>query len=167
MVGTNFSTARKIPKVTTKKSAPTTTNFAKGIYTYKPNDTMDFDEIYLAQNARFDRIGEYKTRRGLDKLCEPIGKTKTQDTYSLDYTMVNVANVSLSITSADPIYSINLTVAATNTTDYGVLELSLLDANNEVVATSCAQNLSTTPTDLEFIFKNARHWFSSVLGGLR
>ena len=58
MAGTNFSRALKVPKrVTTSKSAPTTTNFAKGIFTYKPNDTMDYDEIYLAQNARFDRIG--------------------------------------------------------------------------------------------------------------
>jgi hypothetical protein len=153
---TNFSKARIIPtKVSTSKSAPTTTNFAKGIYTYKPNDTMDFDEIYLAQNARFDRIGEYKTRHGLAKLCEPIGKSKDADTYSVSYTMVNATNVSLAITSANPIYSICLTVAADNATDYGVLQLSLLDANNDVVATSCAQNLSTTPTDTEFVFKDA------------
>lgn len=153
MAVSNFSKARKIPSVTTRKSAPSTTNFAKGIYTYKPNDTMDFDEIYLAQNARFDRIGEYKTRRGLAKLCEPIGKSKTADTYSGDYTMVPVEDAELTISSADPIYSINLTLAATNATDYGVLQLSLLDANNDVVAVSCAQNLSTTPTDVEFTFK--------------
>ena len=71
MAGTNFSRALKIPaKVTTNKSAPTTTNFAKGIFTYKPNDTMDYDEIYLAQNARFDRIGEYITRRGINKMSQ-------------------------------------------------------------------------------------------------
>lgn len=156
MVGTNFSKARSIPSgATTRKSAPSTTNFAKGIYTYKPNDTMDFDEIYLAQNARFDRIGEYKTRRGIAALCEPLGKAKTQDTYSGAYTMKNANAVSLSITSADPIYSINLTVAASNATDYGVLQISLLDANNDVVATSCAENLTTTPTDTEFVFKDA------------
>lgn len=156
MAVSNFSKARKIPtKVSTKKSAPTTTNFAKGIFTYKPNDTMDFDEIYLAQNARFDRIGEYKTRRGLAKLCEPIGKTKTQDTYSGSYNMKNVESANLTITSADPIYSLKLTVATTNSTDYGVLQVSLLDTNDEVVATSCAKGLTTTPTDTEFIFKDA------------
>lgn len=155
MVGSNFARIKPIPKVSTKKSSPITTNFAKGIFTYKPNDTMDFDEIYLAQNARFDRIGEYKTRRGLAKLCEPIGKTKTQDTYSLSYTMKKAKNTELTITSADPIYSINLTVATTNSTDYGVLQISLLDANNDVVATSCAKDLTTTPTDTEFIFKDA------------
>ena len=155
MAVSNFSKARKIPSATTRKSAPTTTNFSKGIFTYKPNDTMDFDEIYLAQNARFDRIGEYKTRRGLAKMCEPIGKTKAQDTYDLNYTMVNVTNVSLSITSADPIYSINLTVATSNATDYGVLQAVLLDSEDNVVATSCAKELTTTPADTEFIFKDA------------
>ena len=156
MTVTNFSKARAIPsKATTKKSSPTTTNFAKGIFTYKPNDTMNFDEIYLAQNARFDRIGEYKTRRGIAKMCEPIGKTKAQDTYSVTYTMKKATNTHLAITSANPIYSIFLTVAASNATDYGVLQISLLDANNDVVATSCAQNLTTTPTSTEFVFKDA------------
>lgn len=156
MAVSNFSKAKAIPaKVTTRKSSPTTTNFAKGIYTYKPNDTMDFDEIYLAQNARFDRIGEYKTRRGITQLCEPIGKTKTTDTYSGNYTMVDATEATLTITSADPIYSINLTVATTNATDYGVLQVILLDDDDEVVAISCAQDLTTTPEDTEFIFKDA------------
>lgn len=155
MAVTNFSKAKTIPSLSTKKSAPTTTNFSKGIYTYKPNDAMDFDEIYLAQNARFERIGEYKTRRGLKKLCEPIGKTKAQDTYSSSYTMEKVGQTRLSVTSSDPIYSINLTVAAENSTDYGVLQMSLLDSNDEVVAVSCVEGLTTTPADTEFVFKDA------------
>ena len=155
MAGTRFSKARPIPSVSTRKSSPTTTNFAKGIYTYKPNDTMDFDEIYLAQNARFDRIGEYKTRRGIAKMCEPIGKAKTQDTYSGVYTMVDVNETELTITSGSPVYSLNLTVAASNATDYGVLQATLLNNDGEVVGTSCAQNLTTTPADTEFIFRDA------------
>ena len=155
MVLTNFSKAKTVPaSTTTKKSAPSTTNFAKGIFTYKPNDTMDYDEIYLAQNARFDRIGEYKTRRGLDKMCEPIGKTTAFSNYDPSYDMVNAADIEATISSEDPIYSINLTVAASNATDYGVLVLALLDGDGNVVATSCAQNLTTTPTDTEFIFKD-------------
>lgn len=155
MTVTNFSKAKKIPSATTRKSAPTTTNFAKGIYTYKPNDTMDLDEVYLAQNARFDRIGEYKTRHGLAKLSEPIGKSIVTNTYSISYTMVNVSDTSLSLSTSSPIYSINLTVAASNATDYGVLQATLLDNDNNVVATSCIKNLGTTPTDTEFVFKDA------------
>ena len=155
MAVTNFSKAKKIPNVTTKKSSPTTTNFAKGIYTYKPNDTMDFDEIYLAQNARFDRIGEYKTRRGITKLCEPIGKTVASSNYTTTYDMVDATTVSQSITVTDPLYSINLTVATSDDTNYGVLQLLLVDSEDNLVATSCANGLTTTPADTEFIFKDA------------
>lgn len=152
----NFSKAKNIPsKVTTRKTSPTTTNFAKGIYTYKPNDTMNLDEVYLAQNARFDRIGEYQTRHGLASMCEPIGKTIDTNTYNLTYTMVDVKKASLSFTATVPVYSLNLTVAATNATDYGVLQAVLLDENDDVVATSCAKGLTTTPADTEFVFKEA------------
>lgn len=156
MTVTNFSKAKTIPHdVTTRKSAPSTTNFAKGIYTYKPNDTMDYDEIYLAQNARFERIGEYITRRGIKELCEPIGKAVTQNYYSLNYDMVDADTIEKTISANNYIYSINLTVAASNETDYGVIQLSLLDSDDNVVAISCAQNITTSPTDHEFIFKGA------------
>ena len=69
----NFSRQKKIPSITTRKSSPMTTNFAKGIYTYKPNDTMGLDELRLAQDARFDRVGEYGTRLGYKRLSTPIG----------------------------------------------------------------------------------------------
>jgi hypothetical protein len=63
-IKSNF-TRRNVPNVGTRKSAPTTTNFAKGVATYKPNDMMGTDELRLAQDARFDRVGEYATRTGL------------------------------------------------------------------------------------------------------
>lgn len=155
MVQTRFSKARAIPSISTRKSSPTTTNFAKGIYTYKPNDTMNYDEIYLAQNARFDRIGEYMTRRGLNKLSEPLGKSTIFDNYSDQYTMSSVVGVSQDISSSSPIYSINLTVAATDGASYGVMQAVLSDTNDEVVAISCVKSVPTTPTDVEFIFKDA------------
>lgn len=155
MTVTNFSKKRTIPTITTRKSAPSTTNFAKGIYTYKPNDTMEYDEANLAQNARFDRIGEYKTRQGIKAMCEPIGKTTVVNTYSGVYNMVDVADVALAISSEDPIYSIELTVSASNATDSGVLQATLIDDDDNVVAVSCNQNISTTPESREFIFKDA------------
>lgn len=155
MVFTRFSKARPIPSASTRKSSPTTTNFAKGIYTYKPNDTMDYDEIYLAQNARFDRIGEYVTRRGLNKLSEPLGKTTVSSNYSSNYSMQDVSGINQDISSNSPIYSINMTVAASNNTDYGVLQAVLTNSNDEVVAISCAKSVPTTPTDTEFVFKDA------------
>lgn len=80
-VKSNFI-GRNIPSLSTRKSAPVTTNFAKGIYTYRPNDTMDSTEIRLAQDARFDRVGEYGTRLGYKMLMEPMGKVITYDNRS-------------------------------------------------------------------------------------
>ena len=74
VVKSNF-TGRRIPNLSTAKSKPVTTNFARGIYTYKPNDTMTPEEVRLAQDARFDRVGEYGTRLGYKQLTEAIGKT--------------------------------------------------------------------------------------------
>lgn len=69
---------RNVPNIGTKRSQPVTTNFAKGVYTYKPNDTMGLDELRLAQDARFDRVGEYGTRKGLKALSSNIiGLTAT------------------------------------------------------------------------------------------
>ena len=72
-MGYSRFTGHSIPNVSTRKTSPFTTNFAKGIYTYKPNDTMSDTEIRLAQDARFDRVGEYGTRPGYKQLSEPIG----------------------------------------------------------------------------------------------
>lgn len=163
MTISNFAKIKSIPsRVSTRKSSPSTTNFAKGIFTYKPNDTMDFDEIYLAQNARFDRIGEYKTRRGIAKLCEPIGKTKTQDTFPLDPTIFSwkrSETTSATIISADPIYSIvmQISVPTPIKNEYGILRLNLLDSDGNIVSSSCAKDFSSTmlQSDMEFIFSNA------------
>lgn len=71
-------TGRSIPNISTRKSSPITNNFAGGVYTYKPNDLMKDYELRLAQNARFDRVGEYGTRKGTTALsANIIGLTAT------------------------------------------------------------------------------------------
>ena len=101
-VKSNFI-GRGIPKLSTKKSEPVTTNFAKGIYTYKPNDTMDSTEIRLAQDARFDRVGEYGTRLGYKQLTQPIGYTQYADTSSggSDQVRLSLANAVSYTATAD------------------------------------------------------------------
>lgn len=154
MAGTNFSKARRIPSITTRKSAPSTTNFAKGIYTYKPNDAMDFDEIYLAQNARFDRIGEYKTRRGLDKFIDPIGSTIDENNFTEDYEMVHWSNFALEGTyqSNYPLYKVTLVIAADSESDYCTLQLNAYDDEGKLKGTTCAKVTSTEPTEIDFNF---------------
>lgn len=154
MTVTNFSKAKTVPNVSTKKSAPTTTNFAKGVYTYKPNDTMDYDEIYLAQNARFDRIGEYKTRHGLKIMANPISKVLYKDYYDADYTMVDLKDAPESKENyiGYPMYSTIVKLAAKTDKDYCVVEATLTDSNGDFICKSCANVNSTTPTDYEFVF---------------
>ena len=153
----NFSKARTIPsKATTRKSSPTTTNFAKGIYTYKPNDTMNLDEVYLAQNARFDRIGEYRTRLGLSAMAEPIGKTLIEDTYNASSTVSpsDYEGVYTEISTSSPIYSI-IVKARRYDPGYGkTLQAVLYDEDNNVVAISCSNSVPTTRSEVEFVFKD-------------
>lgn len=152
MSGTNFSKARKIPSVTTKKTSPTTTNFAKGIFTYKPNDTMDFDEIYLAQNARFDRIGEYKTRRGIAKMCEPIGKRFVYGTIGPNYNLMPVgSHADYRIFFSYPIYSITLGIQKNSDVD-AIIKVSLLNYSTGVVTESCVKEFQSGLHTVEFIF---------------
>jgi hypothetical protein len=154
MAVSRFSKARKIPtKVTTRKSSPTTTNFGRGIYTYKPNDAMDYDEIYLAQNARFERIGEYKTRRGLAMLTEPIGKTTT-DNYGSGYTLESLPRT-FNVTPSTPRrYAYTIRLKAATQDDCGIIQLKMVNANTGAVITSCAKLDSTDETDVAFIFKD-------------
>lgn len=152
----NFSKAKSIPtKTTTRKSSPTTTNFAKGIYTYKPNDTMGLDEVYLAQNARFDRIGEYKTRRGLKAMAEPIGKTLIEDTYNTSNTYTPPdEGVETTISTSSPIYSIMIKARRLSSGAGKALQAVLYDTNNDVVAISCSNTVPTSTGDVEFVFKD-------------
>lgn len=154
MTVTNFSKAKTVPNISTKKSAPTTTNFAKGIFTYKPNDTMDYDEIYLAQNARFDRIGEYKTRHGLSILTGPISKNLYINNYDESYTMVDLkeAPETKEGYAGYPMYSTVVKLAAATEDDYCVVKATLTDAQGNYICESCVQVNSTTPTDYEFVF---------------
>ena len=154
MTITRFSKTRTIPKrVTTKKSSPTTTNFARGVNTYKPNDTMGYDEAYLAQNARFDRIGEYKTRQGFVKFTEPLGWAPMYDNYSNEYTMKRLPR-SFSAPTLGKHYSWLFKLAAETEDDYGVVQLKLVDRTTGDVFISCVEVNSTVPTDKEFIFND-------------
>lgn len=155
MTVTNFSKQYKIPKkLTTTKSAPTTTNFAKGIFTYKPNDAMALDEVSLAQNARFDRIGEYKTRHGLRALNVPIGKTTVQDTYAVDYEMQDIDGLELNFSAPTNTYSIMLRVQSESYNENDVLALDIYDSENKLVRTTCIKNVASSPFDREFTFKD-------------
>lgn len=160
-----FSAKKTIPsKVTTGKSSPSTTNFARGIYTYKPNDTMSSDEIRLAQDARFDRVGEYGTRPGYKKLmADPIGKASlTKSSAATSYvTGQEIPTYLYDATTSNPIYSIKVTLAKA-TSNYVVPKV-IMTVDGELVSSSCINpdELSTTPKEFEVVFMDTPNIFES------
>lgn len=136
MVTKSNFVGRTIPSLSTKKSSPVTTNFAEGMYTYKPNDTMDTDELTLAQDARFDRVGEYGTRLGYKKLCEPIGKSTVSTVAGTKFVPANgVADSTVKPTQSFTLYSLKITIRR-DTDNYVVPKLTVLWGGQEQ-AVSC------------------------------
>ena len=160
-MGYSRFTGHTIPSVSTRKTSPMTTNFAKGVYTYKPNDTMDYDEIRLAQDARFDRVGEYGTRLGYKKLSEPIGKTSlTSNAGAVSTELANSVTPYTYTASADNvIYSVSVKLAKA-TSNYVVPKV-ILSIDDEQVASSCVNpsDLTDTLQDFEVIFANVPNLF--------
>ena len=144
-IKSNF-TRRNIPSVGTRKSAPTTTNFAKGVATYKPNDTMGSDELRLAQDARFDRVGEYGTRSGLKALSSNIiGLTTNGATTGLTASLATITEAYTYTASANArICGFRLEAKRVgDATKAPIAKLSLY-INDELADTTCIN-----PSDLE------------------
>ena len=144
-IKSNF-TRRNIPSVGTRKSAPTTTNFAKGVATYKPNDTMDSDELRLAQDARFDRVGEYGTRSGLKALSSNIiGLTTNGATTGLTASLATITEAYTYTASANArICGFRFEAKRVgDATKAPIAKLSLY-INDELADTTCIN-----PSDLE------------------
>ena len=144
-IKSNF-TRRNIPSVGTRKSAPTTTNFAKGVATYKPNDTMDSDELRLAQDARFDRVGEYGTRSGLKALSSNIiGLTTNGATTGLTASLATITEAYTYTASTNArICGFRLEAKRVgDATKAPIAKLSLY-INDELADTTCIN-----PSDLE------------------
>ena len=140
MVKSRFTNIRSIPsKVATGKSAPNTTNFADGIATYQPNDTMKNSQLRLAENARFDRIGEYKTRVGYKKLMNPIGYSVLVTTMSSGANNTPIADVEpyeLTMASDDIVYSISVQIQNTTPNVYAVPCIGIYDSEDNIIAES-------------------------------
>lgn len=157
MPTSRFNKVGTIPSTTTAKSSPVTTNFSKGIKTYKPNDTMTSEELYLAQNARFERIGEYKTRRGFTKLCEPIGKSVLQENYRSSGCSFDANKKQFSIVSIRNgiIYSLKVKMLITDD-NYGIFEAKIYNNEDNLIAKSCVNiKTSISEQEVEFVFIDA------------
>lgn len=150
---------RNVPNVGTRKSAPTTTNFAKGVATYKPNDTMGTDELRLAQDARFDRVGEYGTRSGLKALSSNIiGLATNGATTGLTTSLATITGAySFTATANARICGFRLTAKRLgDATKAPIAKLSLY-INDELADTTCINpsDLETTDGSFDALFNAA------------
>lgn len=160
MVQSRFTNIKTIPNISTGKSSPSTTNFADGISTYKPNDTMKDSELRLAQDARFDRIGEYKTRLGYKKLMNPIGYTDLSTNLASADTDTNIAEVqpySFAPAADSLVYSVNIRIKAPSTglVPYAVPCISLWSGSEKIAETFInPSDITTSYQVLEAVFMN-------------
>lgn len=157
-IKSNF-TRRNIPSVGTRKSAPTTTNFAKGVATYKPNDTMGSDELRLAQDARFDRVGEYGTRSGLKALSSNIiGLTTNGATTGVTASLASITEAYTYTASGNArICGFRLEAKRVgDATKAPIAKLSLY-INNELSDTTCINpsDLATSDSSFDALFNAA------------
>jgi hypothetical protein len=157
-IKSNF-TRRNVPNVGTRKSAPTTTNFAKGVATYKPNDMMGTDELRLAQDARFDRVGEYATRTGLKALSSNIiGLTTNGTTTGVTASLATITGAYTYTASADArICGFRLNAKRVGDATIAPIAKLSLYINDELADTTCINpsDLETTDGSFDALFNAA------------
>lgn len=156
MVKSRFTNIKTIPDVKTGKSSPNTTNFADGIATYQPNDTMKNSQLRLAENARFDRIGEYKTRVGYKPLMQPIGYSvleTSMDSGANNTPIAEAMPYELVLAADSIVYSISIQIHNTTPGVYAVPCVGIYDSEDNLVSESCIDpSAITSYTSYEAIF---------------
>lgn len=157
-IKSNYTRA-SVPNIGTKRSNPITTNFAKGIYTYKPNDTMGLDEIRLAQDARFDRVGEYGTRKGLKALSSNIiGLTAIGTVTGATTSLSAITSVySFTATGNARICGFRLNAKRIGDANNVPIAKLILSINGSAVDSSCINpsELETTDSQYDVLFNSA------------
>lgn len=148
---------RNVPNVGTRKSAPSTTNFAKGVYTYKPNDMMGTDELRLAQDARFDRVGEYGTRSGVKALSSSIIGLGTIGTLGQSPRPNFVMNEAQSFTLEADARICGYRILALTTTPEQPIVKFILSINGEKADEVCLNpdDLSNALNQIDLLFNSA------------
>ncbi len=75
MVKSRFGYRTPIPPISSQKGQTKQISFKNGINSFKDNDDLKPTEVLSAVDARFARIGRYRTRKGLDRYSVPVGET--------------------------------------------------------------------------------------------
>lgn len=74
MVKSRFGYRTPIPGISSSKGQTKSLSYKDGVQTYADNDDVKLTEVVTANDARFVKIGRYKTRKGLDRYSVPVGE---------------------------------------------------------------------------------------------
>lgn len=74
MASSRFGYRTPIPSISTSKGTTKSISYKDGRNTYKDNDDLKPTELLEVIDARFAKIGRYRTRKGLDRYSVPIGE---------------------------------------------------------------------------------------------
>jgi hypothetical protein len=127
---------------------------------------MKNSELRLAQDARFDRIGEYKTRKGYTKLMNPIGYDVLETNTGSASAYIDLADAkSYTFTPSDNtvLYSVKVSIQnEAGSTKYAVPCISLW-SNDEKIAESFIDptTITTSAQTLEAVFMNTPNVYTT------
>jgi len=119
---------------------------------------MGLDELRLAQDARFDRVGEYGTRKGYSGLMSsPIGETVMLHNYAENYAMIPASQATpwtFTSTVDGPIHKLRIRARKTN--DKYVVPKIVLSSGDNVLATAAVNPSFLTPevNTIDVVFMN-------------
>lgn len=151
--------------MSSRKSIPVTVAFEGGVKTYKPNDNMKNSEVAIAQDARYTRVGRYRTRKGLNPYSIPVGSTasptqaSTTGASTFAISELNVIAEKFTATSSNPLWMVKAKLS--NTTGRGTVLCEVYTDNAGVPGTRLGQSafdssvITSTPALVPAYFVNA------------
>lgn len=120
---------------------------------------MGLDELRLAQDARFDRVGEYGTRKGYTKLLgTAIGEANLSNNYSASYVGIKASEATpytFTAGSTGPIYRIRIRAKKLN--DNYIAPKVILSSGDSVLAVGVVNpaEITTNLSEKDVYFQNA------------
>lgn len=118
---------------------------------------MGLDELRLAQDARFDRVGEYGTRKGYSRLTSAIGEADLNNNYSASYVGIKASEATpytFSASASGPLYRIRIRAKKLN--DNYVAPKVILSSGDNILAEGVVRpgELTTNLSEKDIYFQN-------------
>ena len=117
-----FGYRTPVPSISSQKAETKEFSFKDGWNTFKDNDDLKPTELRAAIDARFTKIGRYKTRRGTDRYSVPIGEAVN---------VQNTATTGASVATVDATHAVAQPLAVSS-----ALRLTRIDVRMRSTSTS-------------------------------